>query len=398
MWQTIPFKTPKITFGMNSVAQLGNEARLLNAKKALLVTGPSVKGSGALDLVEKGLKEASIAFDIHVPERTTSEPTTDMAEATAGLITEKNADLVIGIGGGSVLDVAKMAAALTANPGKVRDYFGPGKVKNKGTKALMVPTTAGTGSEVTQHAIFLDLENNVKKAVASQIIMPDVAIIDPMLTVTSPRKVTAASGFDAWLHAAEPYVSKNANPITDVLALGAVRKVAANLGKAWSDPSDLDARYNMSLGCLMSGMVLANAGTSLVHAMAYPIGGEFHTPHGISLSVLLTACFKAIAAAKGERLVELAEAMGENVLGLSVREGVDVALDAMQHMLRSVNLPTCLPEIGITDKSKIKTWAQDAWNERRLLGRSPRDLTVGDIAAIYEDAFEPRDGQILSVN
>jgi alcohol dehydrogenase len=253
----------------------------------------------------------------------------------------------------------------------------------------LVPTTAGTGSEVTQHAIFLDLENNVKKAVASQIIMADVAIIDPMLTVTSPRNVTAASGFDAWLHAAEPFISKNANPITDVLALEAVRVVTRNLGTAWSDPNDLDARYNMSLGCLMSGFTLSNAGTSLVHAMAYPIGGEFHTPHGISLSVLLLACFRAIAASKGERLVRLAEAMGENVAGVSVREGVKIALDAMHYMLRSVDLPTCLPEIGITDKSKAKVWAKDAWDERRLLGRAPKNLTVDDIAKIYEDAFEP---------
>jgi len=389
MWQAIPFKTPKVVFGMDSVRQVGDEAKALNSKKALIVSGPSVKSSGALAAVEKSLQEATVDFEVQILERTTTEPTTDMAEDTAKLIQQKNADLVIGVGGGSVLDVAKMGAALTANPGKVRDYFGRGKVKNKGTKAIMIPTTAGTGSEVTQHAIFLDLENNVKKAVASQMTMPDVAIVDPMLTVSSPRSVTAASGFDAWLHAAEPYVSKNANPITDALSLQAVTITTRYLGPAWSDPNDLDARYNMALGCLISGFSLANAGTSLVHAMAYPIGGEYHTPHGISLSVLLMACFKAIAASKGERLVHLAKAMGENVEGLSVREGVEVALDAMFYMLRSVELPTCLNEIGITDRSKAKTWAQDAWNERRLLGRCPRDLTVEEITRIYEDAFEP---------
>ena len=389
MWQTIPFRTPKVIFGMDTVQKLGDEAKALNTKKVLLLTGPSVKSSGALNTIESSLKEAAIDFEISIIERTTPEPTTDMAEDASKLVQQNGADLVVGVGGGSILDVAKMAAALTANPGKVRDYFGPGKVKNKGTKCLLVPTTAGTGSEVTQHAIFLDLESNVKKAVASQMTMPDVAIVDPMLTVTSPRNVTAASGFDAWLHAAEPFVSKNANPITDALSLQAVKIITHNLGTAWSDPNDLDARYNMSLGSLMSGFPLANAGTSLVHAMAYPIGGEYHTPHGISLSVLLMACFKAITASKGERLVRLAEAMGENVEGLSVREGVEVALDAMYYMLRSVELPTCLTEIGITDRSKAKTWAKDAWNERRLLGRAPRDLTEEDITRIYEDAFDP---------
>ncbi|GHS86314.1 alcohol dehydrogenase [Synergistales bacterium] len=389
MWQTIPFRTPKVVFGMDSARQTGAEAKGLGAQKALLVTGPSVKSSGALDAIEKSLQEAGIAFEAHILTRTTSEPTTDMAEETGRIIQEKKADLVIGVGGGSVLDVAKMAAAMTANPGKVREYFGPGKVKNKGTKAVLIPTTAGTGSEVTQHAIFLDLENNVKKAVASQAIMADVAIIDPMLTVSSPRSVTAASGFDAWLHAAEPFISKNANPITDALALEAVQRITRNLGTAWSDPKDLDARYNMSLGCLTSGFVLANAGTSLVHAMAYPIGGEFHTPHGISLSVLLLACFKAVVASKGERLKQLAVAMGENVEGLSVREASEVALEAMYNLLRSVKLPVCLSEIGITDRSKVKGWAQDAWNERRLLARAPVELTVEEIADIYTDAFDP---------
>jgi alcohol dehydrogenase class IV len=145
----------------------------------------------------------------------------------------------------------------------------------------------------------------------------------------------------------------------------------------------------MSLGALIAGFPLANAGTSLVHALAYPIGGEFHTAHGISLSILLMACLKAIAPARGERLVRLAKAMGENVEGLSLREGVEVALDAVYHMLRSVDLPTCLTEEGITDRSKASAWAKDAHNEQRLLGRSPKNLTVEDITRIYEDAFDP---------
>jgi len=210
------------------------------------------------------------------------------------------------------------------------------------------------------------------------------------LTVSSPRKVTSASGFDAWLHAAEPFVSKNANPVTDVIALEAVKITSKYLGTAWSDPNDLEARYQMSLGSLMAGLVLNNSGTSLVHALAYPIGGEYHAAHGVSLSVLLIACFKAIAASKGPRLVRLAEAMGENMEGLSVREGVEVALDAMAAFMKSVELPICLEEIGITDRTAVSRWAEAGWNERRLLGRCARDLTVEDIAKIYEDAFRPR--------
>ncbi|MPM13952.1 Long-chain-alcohol dehydrogenase 1 [bioreactor metagenome] len=390
MWEDIKFVTPDVVFGMDTVRCVGDKIKALNGKRVLIITGPSVKSSGALDKVLESVKNAGIDFDVNVQNRTTSEPTTDLAEEAAKYIVDGNFDVIVGVGGGSILDVAKMSSALTTNPGKTRDYFGPGKVKHKGRPTVMIPTTAGTGSEVTKHAIFLDQENNVKKAVASAALLPDVAIVDPVLTVSSPRNVTSASGFDAWLHAAEPFVSKNANPITDALSLKAVSVITKYLGTAWSDPNDLDARYHMSLGSLMAGMVLNNAGTSLVHALAYPIGGEYHATHGISLSVLLVPCFKAIAASKGDRLVQLAKAMGENVDGLSTREGVEVALDAMAAFMKSVDLPISLEEIGVTDRSAVERWATAGWNERRLLGRCARDLTVEDIASIYKDSFDAR--------
>ena len=390
MWQEIPFVTPDIIFGMNAVRHVAEKVKMLGGKRVFVVTGPSVKASGALDKVLESLLAQGIDHEVNVQQRSTSEPTTELAEEVAKYIAAGKFDVIIGVGGGSILDVAKMSSALTTNPGKTRDYFGRGKVAHRGRPTIMVPTTSGTGSEVTKHAIFLDQENNVKKAVASGALLPNVAIVDPMLTVSSPRKVTAASGFDAWLHAAEPFVSKNANPVTDALSLEAVRITTKYLGAAWSDPNDLDARYQMALGSLMAGMVLNNAGTSLVHALAYPIGGEYHAVHGISLSVLLISCFKSIAASKGPRLIRLAEAMGENMEGLSVREGVEVALDAMAAFMRSVELPISLGEIGITDRSAVKRWAPAGWNERRLLGRCARDLTVDDIAKIYSDAFDPR--------
>lgn len=390
MWQEIKFVTPDIVFGMDAVRSVGEKIKSLKGKRALVITGPSVKSSGALDKVMESAKDAGIDYEVNVQKRTTPEPTTDLAEEVAQFIVDGKFDVIVGVGGGSILDVAKMSSALTTNPGKTRDYFGPGKVKHKGLPTIMIPTTAGTGSEITKHAIFLDQENNVKKAVASSALLPNVAIVDPMLTVSSPRNVTSASGFDAWLHAAEPFVSKNANPITDAISLRAVSMISKHLGVAWSDPNDLDARYHVSLGSLMAGMVLNNAGTSLVHALAYPIGGEYHVTHGISLSVLLISCFKAIAASKGDRLVEIARAMGENVDGLPIRKGVEVALDAMAAFLKSVDLPICLEEIGIKDRSAVEQWSAEAWNERRLLGRCARDLTVEDIAAIYNDAFESR--------
>ncbi len=389
MFQSFPFRTPSIQFGPGTISLLGAEARKLGGKRILIITGPSVRKIGILEKAFASLKEASIEYEVNVQGRDTPEPGTEIVEETAQAAKEGDFDVIVGIGGGSILDVAKTASALLTNPGKVRDYFGKEKVRHRGKPTIMIPTTSGTGAEVTKHAIFLDSEAMVKKAVASNALLPDVAIVDPELTYSCPREVTASAGIDAFIHAAEPFVSKNANPITDALSLQAVRIITRWLGPAVADDADKDARYWMSMGSLISGMVLNNSGTSLVHAMAYPIGGELHTPHGISLTGLLVPCFEAILPARLEKFVSLATAMGEQIDGLSAREGGLLALYAITNLLKGADLPTNLPDMGITDQSKIPRWAVEAHAERRLLGRCARNLTVKDIEKIYRRAFEP---------
>ena len=387
MYQLIQFKTPSIIFGMDTISQIGQEAKKLGAGRVLLVTGPRIKEAGLLEKAVSFLKGQSISVEIAVEDRDTPEPATTVVEEVAEIARKGNFDVIIGLGGGSILDVAKMASALLTNPGKTRDYFGKEKVPKRGKPTIIVPTTSGTGAEVTKHAIFLDREANVKKAVASTNLLPDVAIIDPMLTLSCPPNVTASAGFDAFLHAAEPFLSKNANPITDALALEAISITSRWLGPAVAEGQDLDARYYMSLGSVMSGMVLNNSGTSLVHAMAYPVGGEYHTPHGVSLSALVIACFDYIRMARREKMVRLAKAMGEPVEGLPPREASARALDAIRHLIQSVGLPVSLRDLNITDKTKIPRWAVEAHKEQRLLSRSPRNLSVEDIQKIYENAF-----------
>jgi alcohol dehydrogenase class IV len=387
MFSTIQFSTPSIIFGMDTLDQIGQQAKKLGAGRALLVTGPHVQEAGILDKALSYLKPEAITVEVNVQGRDTPEPATSVVEETAEVARKGNFDVIIGIGGGSILDVAKMASALVTNPGKTKDFFGPEKVPKRGKPTIIVPTTSGTGAEVTKHAIFLDREVNVKKAVASTALLPNVAIVDPMLTVSCSPRVTASAGIDAFIHAAEPFLSKNANPITDALALDAVSTTTRWLGPAFADGQNLEARYHMSLGSLMSGIVLNNSGTSLVHAMAYPIGGEYHTPHGISLSALLLACFEGILMAKQEKMVLLAKAMGEPVDGLSPREAAGRALEAIRHLLQSVALPVSLRDLHITDKTKIPRWAAEAHKEQRLLSRSPRNLSVEDIENIYAKAF-----------
>jgi alcohol dehydrogenase class IV len=387
MYPMIQFNTPSIIFGMDSILQVGVQAKKLGAGRVLLITGPNVKEAGLLDRALSPLRTEGLQIEMNIQGRDTPEPATTVVEETAEVARKGNFDVIIGLGGGSILDVAKMASALVTNPGKTRDYFGREKVPQRGKPTIIIPTTSGTGAEVTKHAIFLDRSVNVKKAVASSALLPNVAIVDPMLTVSCPPQVTAAAGIDAFIHAAEPFLSKNANPITDALALHAVRIITRWLGPAFADGQDLDARYHMAMGSLISGIVLNNSGTSLVHAMAYPVGGEFHTAHGITLSALLLACFEGIIMAKQDRMIQLAEAMGEPVAGLAPRVAVERFLDAVRYLLKSVNLPVCLADLNIRDKGRIPIWAVEAHKEQRLLSRSPRVLSVKDIEGIYERAF-----------
>jgi alcohol dehydrogenase len=389
MFQNILFQTPTIIFGIDSINQIGQQAKKLGAGRVLLISGPSVKKAGALDKVLGFLAAAGIAVEVNLQDRDTPEPATDVVERTAEIAKQGNFDVIIGVGGGSILDVSKMASALVTNPGKTADYFGREKVPQRGLPTIIVPTTSGTGAEVTKHAIFLERSSNVKKVVASSNLLPNVAIVDPVLTMTCPPSVTASAGIDAYIHAAEAFLSKNANTITDTLALESISIITKWLGPAFADGQNLEARYWMSLGSLMAGIVLNNSGTSLVHAMAYPVGGEHHTPHGVTLSALMLSCFEYIAVAKEQKMARLAEAMGEPIEGLPPREVVPQVLDAIRHLILSVELPASLSDLDIDrEKTDIHQWAVEAHKEQRLLTRSPRILTVEDIEIIYENAFD----------
>ena len=387
MFQMIQFRTPTTHFGIDAVLDVGKEARRLGAGSALLVTGPTVKKSGILEKLLSALKKEGVEVEVNIQARNTPEPATEIVEETASIAKNGKFDVIIGLGGGSVLDVAKMASALVTNPGKTRDYFGKEKLPQRGKPTIMIPTTSGTGAEMTKHGIFLDQEVNVKKAVASSNLLPDVAIIDPMLTATCPPSVTASAGIDAFFHAAEPFVSKNANYVTDSLSLSAIDLLCRWLGPAYADGSDIEARYNMALGAMMAGMVLNNSGTSLIHALSYPVGGEFHSPHGVTLCALAPACFQYILVARQEKMAALAEAMGEAVGGLSDRQAAALVPGAIRRLMGSVGLPTCLKEMGLKDKSNFPSWAVEAHKEQRLLSRSPYALSVQNIEEIYEMAW-----------
>lgn len=298
-------------------------------------------------------------------------------------------DGFIAIGGGSAIDTAKAASAYATYDGDLDDFIGTNLVPRKGAPLIAIPTTAGTGSEVTNIAILSDKQAQLKKGIASDFLLPDVAIVSPEMTRTAPPSVTAASGIDALVHAIEAYLSVHASPITDSLALRAMKMIAQSLPKAYANPDNLEAREEMATASLMAGMAFGNAGVGAVHALAYPLGGRFNMAHGVSNALLLPFVMEANKIACIDRLGEVAIALGERTTEMSANDAADSAISAMTRLCRQVNIPSSLKSFGI-ERDDLSFMADDAIQIDRLLKNNPRKLTRDEIYSIYEDAFEGR--------
>jgi len=373
---------PTIMFGPGSVGKIGPEARKYGTK-VLIVTDRGVSACGTLDSVVKPLVDAGCAVSVYdhaIPE----PPMASLAELI-DLVRNRELDLVIGFGGGSALDVAKMTAALAGNEGSVADYVGIDQIPHKGLPIFAVPTTAGTGSEVTAIAIFSNEEKNVKQGVVSPHIMPDAAFVDPLLTATCPPGVTSAAGMDALIHNIEAYISVNATPITDALALQGIELIGRSLRTAVFDGGNLDARADVALGALLGGMAFANAGVGAVHALSYPLGGRFHVAHGTSNTVMLPWVMEFNLPATLPRFARVAAAMGERLEGLSLHEAAEKGLAAMRLIACDIGAPQYLSDVNVPAEA-IEEMADGAMGQTRLLSNNPRKLTKEEVLAIYRNA------------
>lgn len=386
MLNTFRFRTPDwILFGNGTAAQVGAEAKRLGAGRVMVLTDQGVAKAGLLGGVTASLEMEGLKYEVF--DHVEPEPPIDNLMEAVSMAKEGGFDVFVAVGGGSTMDTTKLVSAMMTNKGEIQDFFGVDKVPRRGLPTIMVTTTSGTGSEVTRMAVFTDTEVNLKRVVSAQNILTDVAIVDPEMTKSMPPRVTAETGIDAFIHAVESYVnSKNASPITDNISLQAIQLISENLGPAFANGDNMKARYNMALGSLMAGISLNNAGVGHVHALAYPIGSEYHFSHGLSLIVIFAECMRSVAMANLPKFRAIAEAMSIDVLGLSPWEAAEAAIEGMVTLARSVRLPTTLSEVN-ADKSKIEAWAEAAHGERRLLGNTPRDLSVEDIAEIFESSF-----------
>jgi alcohol dehydrogenase class IV len=371
----------KIVFGRNCATQYVDDVLARGLSRVFIVTSPPIVGlvKPLADALKKGGASVTIYAEI------ATEPAVGTFEATMEAAREAEPDAVIGLGGGSAMDVAKLIAALYDGQHSVRDVFGIEKLASRTLYLACLPTTAGTGSEVSPNAILLDETEALKKGVVSPHLVPDAAYVDPMLTVTVPPAVTAATGLDALTHCLEAYANRFAHPIVDLYTLQGIRLIGANLLQAVEKGDDLEARTNMALGSLYGGLCLSPVNTAAVHALAYPLGGEFHVAHGVSNAVLLPHVLRFNLPAAPERYAEVALALGVKA-GNSDLETAQRGLDRLGELSRECGIPAGLSELGVPEEA-IPGMAEAAMKVTRLLKNNLRQLATADAEAIYRAAY-----------
>ncbi|MCE4057724.1 iron-containing alcohol dehydrogenase [Pseudomonas sp. Au-Pse12] len=372
----------KLITGQGAIEQLDAELARLQVSNPLIVTDAILVKSGTVDLALAHLGgRAYRIFDEVQPE-----PEIAIVQACSQAYRDGGHDGLIGLGGGSAIDIAKAVAAFAGHAGALEELFGVDQVQRKGPPLIAIPTTAGTGSEVTNVAILSDKVAQLKKGIVSDYLLPDVALVSPVMTLTCPRGVTAASGVDALVHAVESYLSLNGSPITDSLALGAIRLIVRALPKAYANPANLQAREDMATASLMAGMAFGNAGVGAVHALAYPLGGRFNIAHGVSNALLLPYVMAWNKMACVERFRDIAQAMGLPIAGLSDDQAAEQAVQAMAALCAAVDIPTGMRSFGVPEDA-IPAMAVEAAGIQRLMRNNPRQLSAGDIEQIYRAAY-----------
>ncbi len=373
-----------ILAGLGAFERLGPEAKGMGATKALVVTDKGVMDSGTGKKTKEILEKEGIGVEFY--NQVLSDPDVACFEACLGMAKKQKFDLMVGIGGGSSMDIASITSVMLTNPGTVYDYFGVNLVKNPGVPTILIPTTSGTGAEVTPNAILTDTKEHLKKAVVSPYILPRVAIIDPLLAVTMPPSVTSSSGIDALTHAVESYTSNNANILTDLFAREAMILIGRSLRTAVANGNNLEARYDMSIGSLYAGISLANAGVTAVHALAYPLGGTFNVAHGIANGLLLPYVMEFNVLGNIPKFAQISQFLGEKVDHLPLLEQANQSARAVKALYRDLKIPQSLTELKVP-KEGISAMAKAAMNVTRLMGNNPRAMTVQDVERIYEKAL-----------
>lgn len=377
------FEAPaRLTFGAGAAGKLPEAAAGLGGR-AVVISDPGIAKVGLLERILKLLDGAGIVVEPFT--QVEPNPSVETVHAAHDLFRRTRAAFVVAVGGGSAMDVAKVVGVLAQHAGTVRDYEGIGKVPGPGVPVVAIPTTAGTGSEVTVFAVITDRQRAFKMTVGSPLIVPQVALCDPELTLSMPQPLTAATGMDALTHAIECYINTVHNPIAKALALEAMRLIGHHLRTAYATGQDLPARTAMLLASTMAGMAFTRTRLGNVHAMSHPLGAHFDLPHGVANAILLPYVMAWNMVACYETYPQVAAALGERVDGRSPREAAEAAVEAVRRLARDVGIPERLREMGVT-REGIPRMAEDAMKSGNILV-NPRSTTYNDIVALFETAY-----------
>lgn len=372
---------PQVALGNGCAPQCAEYLAQRGVRRVLLVSSTPVLPT--LGAVREAMQKAGLTVVTAAP--VDCEPTCALFEQMLAAARRANIGAVLGIGGGSAIDVSKLLAALTRGRQSVTEVFGIHLLADRALPLVCLPTTSGTGAEVSPNAILLDETAALKKGVVSPHLVPDAAFVDPLLTVSVPPGVTAATGLDALTHCIEAYANKFAHPVVDIYALQGIRLIAASLERAVRNGQDLEARAAMSLGSYYGGLCLGPVNTGAVHALSYPLGGRFQIAHGVANSLLLPHVIRFNAPAASERYAEVALALGAEAAG-SVAATAERGVEFLAQLSRRCGVPQTLTEVNIP-RDAIPSLAQAAMQVTRLLRNNLRPVTESDAVAIYEVAF-----------
>ncbi|WP_242673278.1 iron-containing alcohol dehydrogenase [Niastella yeongjuensis] len=371
----------KLVFGKNTLEQLPDEVTALSCTRALVITITPLLNQ------LKGFTSKLEASGVQVQTNTgiVNEPSFAEVQQLLQEVKGFNPDVVIGIGGGSVLDVAKVIAALLDNEQGLKDIVGIGFLKRRPKKLICIPTTSGTGSEVSPNSILVDETDNQKKGIISPFLVPDIVYVDPLLTMGVPPAITAATGIDALTHCLEAYTNLFAHPFIDVYAYEGMRLIAANIVQAVQNGNDEEARTQVAMGSLLGGFCLGPVNTAGVHALSYPLGSAYHLAHGLSNALLLPYVMEFNYVAAPKRYADVAVALG------CEREADDVktalkGIEKIRSLISACGIPARLRDVGIP-KEAIPQMAVDAMKITRLLKNNPRLITEKDAIDIFNAAY-----------
>ncbi len=386
----------EIHFGCGAIDQLGVLCKKYGWHRALVISDENLLAADMVDRVCAILQ--AVCVDAFAFAETEREPSIETAEAAISVSASFGADVVIGLGGGSNMDLAKVVATVLACGGTPREYFGFDCIPRPILPLICIPTTAGTGSEVSHSAVLTDRRSEMKVSMQSSYLRPSVAVVDPTLAVSCPRQVTAESGIDALVHAIEAFSAKDAHempagyaysgrtPLTDTLCERAIALIGRYLVVAVEKPDDLEAREAMATAALLAGMAFSNAGVAVVHALEYPLGAVLHCSHGAGNGMLLPFVMRFNMPVRQKTFARIAELLGEDTSGLGVPEAARQAIRAIEGLRERIGIPTSIGQLG-GRADQLAGFAEKAFSVKRLMQVNPRPVTEDDLIGILRSAL-----------